>query len=116
MATKKYEFTDEDKADYVARYMDADKKVSAADLAKEAGCSTPTMVRNLKAWGATIRPKGRIKGKVIAQKPTMTTVENVEMDAAEHDPILDTEIETDTSDMKIPTHSAFNFLAKFIGR
>ena len=56
--------TDEEKAKVVERYMNPDLQLSAADLAKEFGCSTPTMLRHLKSWGAIIRGKGRIKNKV----------------------------------------------------
>ncbi len=90
MAKNTFTFTDEQKTEFVGRYNDG---TVAETLAKEVGCSTPTMLRNLKLWGAVIRKKGRPLGSKnkpkavteVAVEATETEVAPVEVDAAEQD-------------------------------
>lgn len=135
MAKVKYEFTDEEKAGLVARYHDG---LSADALAKEVGCATPTMLGNLRKWGAVIRGKGRRKGtknapkvapvatpNLVTSRPSYEIVsmnpveENAETDAAEADSLEDS---TTTENAEVePEHAPvsggfFSRVASFLVR
>jgi hypothetical protein len=94
MAKNTFTFTDEQKTDFINRYNDG---TVAEMLAKEVGCSVPTMLRNLRTWGAVIRKKGRPlgsknKAKAVAESVEATVETPVVVDAAEQD-VLDETVE-----------------------